>query len=429
MSARLQIAQLKAALLATQEAHAATSAHLAAQRYAQQQQAVYATPAAWHRRREVLMNEPTPQNERSMIQHLPTPPMQLLQDDDESTEGTGTATAAASSSNHLPIVDAEGGEQGRRSAPSSLGRRNSLPLQSNQRPSRSPLRPSMHRSVSSLPLTPAQAAASSGNSPALGPSSTSSTAGEVAASLHQMKRMLSQFETAKARDHAKSRQLKKMKLEIEAAKAHAHQQSRIQRTFLHISQGLIVVLVALLVYYNYLILAPHVHALFWAGLFWMVLDAPQRVLLRLFAELDARFLDRHAHTLELVLALFTLVMGVLSAGRLSALLVLGISFLVVTFFMFGNRHTVTAVILLLLILLLIAFPLFFLAKTCVMESAEIAARLRQFIEGNPEFQHILEDFSTSATFLWLQRYCRSWSVAVDCISSVRRELCARYRCR
>ena len=30
------------------------------------------------------------------------------------------------------------------------------------------------------------------------------------------------------------------------------------------------------------------------------------------------------------------------------------------------------------------------------------------IEGNKEFQSILEDFSTSSSFLWLQRYVRSW---------------------
>jgi len=394
------IARLQAALLATQEAHAAATAQIAAQRYAQQQPSViYATPAAWQRRREVLMNEPTPQTLGGVDRLSTTPDGELLLDAGPQLQLPSLhepkASSESSSSNN--------GER-RRSAPSSLERRSSMPHSAKRRSQ------GHQRSVSSLPLTPHSGGrdGSSSTSPALGATSTA----EVAASLHEMKAILSEFETAKARDHAKLRQLKKMKLEIEAAKAHAHQQSRIQRTFLHISQGLIVAFVAILLYYNYVMLAPHVHALFWAGLFWMLLDAPQRVLLRAFHVLDTRFLNKYARSLEVFAACVTLVLGVLSAGRLSALLLLGVSFLVLTFFLYGNRHTVTAVILLLLIMLLIAFPLFFLAKTCVMESAEIAARLRQFIEGNQEFQHILEDFSTSATFLWLQRYCRRWGYEI-----------------
>lgn len=381
-SQQAQIRHLQSQLLASQHAHAQATAQLVQaqqQQQAQQSQALqFATPAAWARHRKFLLDQPTPK----AFGDIALPP------GTEAPEPLLAAAAAAAAAT------------ARRSAPSSASGSAARPSQSmltHQR-SFSSTSGSAHGDSESNPgsLTP---------SPSLGPQSSASSAAAAAAAAS----------SKLAHVQASLRHLKHLQVSYEESKATALQKSRIQKTFLALSSFLIILCVAILVYYDYLILAPHLHSLFWAFLFSLLLDAPQRALLRGFAWLDARVLDHYAQRLEVGGLVVTLFAGLFFSTQLSVLFLLGVGFLLWTFLLFGDRNTLTAVILLSSLLLLLAFPLFFLAKTCVDESTEIASRLRQFIEGNAEFQSILEDFSTSSSFLWLQSYVRSWGYEIPVV--------------
>jgi predicted PurR-regulated permease PerM len=206
---------------------------------------------------------------------------------------------------------------------------------------------------------------------------------------------------------------KKLQLAREEEKASILQKSRIQNTFLMLSSGLIVLFVCVLVYYDYMMLAPHLHSISWSLLAWILLDTPQRYLLALFKQLDDRIFNSYANRMQIIVLFLTILVGFFVRDQLSSLLILGLCSLIFTFLLFANRHTVTAVLLLFFVLLLLAFPLVFIVKTSLIESEQIASRLKLFVENNNEFQRILEDFSTSHSFLWLQTYCRSWGYEID----------------
>ena len=380
-SQQAQIRHLQSQLLASQQAHAQATAQLVAaqqQQQAQQAQPQFATPAAWARHRKFLLDQPTPK----AFGDIALPP---------GAEGPEPLLAAAAAA-------AAAAATARRSAPNSATGSAARPAQSQLAHQRSFSSTGGGSQAHDADSESHPGSRSLTPSPSLGPQSSASSAAAAAAAAS----------SKLAHVQASLRHLKHLQVSYEESKATALQKSRIQKTFLALSSFLIILCVAILVWYDYQILAPHLQSLFWAFLFSLLLDAPQRALLRGFAWLDARVLDHYAQRLEVGGLVVTLVAGLFFSTQLSVLFLLGVGFLLLTFFLFGDRHTVTAVILLSSLLLLLAFPLFFLAKTCVDESTEIASRLRQFIEGNAEFQSILEDFSRSSSFLWLQSYVRSW---------------------
>lgn len=345
---------------------------LQAQMSQQQQsmQAVYATPAAWRKQKEYLINQPTPK----VIESLAIP----------STLGRRP---------HLAI------EGKMISPPVNIGRSTSTPSSEHTFATSGSTRRHA-RSASTMP---------SPTHPDIPPHNRSSSMFGSASKFGNYLSKLDKLEQAKA----SLKHLKQQHLAYQEERATVMQKSRIQQTFLSLSSFLIVLFVAALCYYDYLILSPHIHSLIWAFLFWILLDTPQKWLLRLFEEIDSRFLTRTwSMRLEIGSIILTIVIGFYLRNNLGSLIILAILFVIFTFFLFGDRHTVTAILLLFFILLLIAFPLFLFIKTCVLESQEIAHRLRSFIDTNPEFQHILEDFSSSSTFLAIQNYIRGWGYEI-----------------
>jgi predicted PurR-regulated permease PerM len=395
-----QLQSLQAQLLAQQHAHAQAQQH-------QGVQAIYATPAAWHKQRQFLLNQPTP----TALDVAPSPmnshalPSSLASNR-KGRRPSSSPHARAASSMEFPTHSATANNH---------GGSEDLP------PALSP--PPHLRSFSSFSLTSPTGSTSNlglGDDAAEGGDSSgkrSSRGGPAATRPVSTAAAAAAVSSSKlAHIQASLRHLKKLQLLHEEEKATAIQKTRIQKTFLSLSSFLIVLFVGILAYYDYLILSPHLTALFWSILFWILLDQPQRWLLRFFSWLDSRFLDKNARRIELIGCILTIVFGFYLRTQLSSLIILSLLFLTLTFFLFGDRHTVTAVLLLVIILLLLAFPLFLFTKTCVLESQEIALRLRSFIESNTEFQHLLSDFSTSHTFLAMQNYVRRWGYEIPTTS-------------
>ena len=182
--------------------------------------------------------------------------------------------------------------------------------------------------------------------------------------------------------------------------------SRIQQTFLLISSATIVLLVGLLGWYNYLMLAPHLTSLFWAVLWSLVLARPQQWMLAALRWTDRRIAGRQPAVLAALVAA-ALAVVVLSPS-LWSLLLAGCACCLSAWLLYGDRHTLVSVSLLLAVVLTIVFPVVFFLKTCVEETQEIVSRLKLFIASNPQFELLLRDFTSSPLYASLLRYAEGW---------------------
>ncbi len=183
--------------------------------------------------------------------------------------------------------------------------------------------------------------------------------------------------------------------------------SRIQRTFWDLSSYCLMVVVGLLIYYDYLMFAPHLSAIVFALLWAILLRRPQRVLLGVFKLVDS-MVDPIKYRLYFGSALGITSVGLISNPPLLVIIGLILVFVIWTFILFGDRRTVTALILVTGVSLVLAFPSYFFLKTCVEESRAIADRVSKFIDSSREFHEIVNDFGTSSTYKWIRSYAVSW---------------------
>lgn len=202
----------------------------------------------------------------------------------------------------------------------------------------------------------------------------------------------------------------------------------ITETFVSASRALALSLAAVLLYYNYLMLQPHLAAMFWAAICALVLAVPHELvqtLLRLFDDLLGVYKFKLLFPLSLVaVALLVSVSPLVrGAGYLTAWLAL-------LFLLFGPRPTVASVLVLLGALALMAFPAFFFVKTCYDEGEAIFKRVSLFVARSAEFGALVSEFNSSWAFVWLQTTAKHWgwtlpAVEVEWVRTALLELLSR----
>lgn len=182
--------------------------------------------------------------------------------------------------------------------------------------------------------------------------------------------------------------------------------SRIQQTFFLISSALIVLLFSVLLYYNYIMLSPHIHSLFWALLWSFVLTKPQQWLLWAFHWMDDRLTGKQQY---IVFTATMICFPIIAfSPSVITLLVVSILYGLLLLFLFGGRHHLVSVFLLLCVILILVFPLFFFLKTCVEEAQEMVNRVKIFINNNPQFELLIKDFTQSSLYHRGLNYAQSW---------------------
>jgi hypothetical protein len=63
-----------------------------------------------------------------------------------------------------------------------------------------------------------------------------------------------------------------------------------------------------------------------------------------------------------------------------------------------QREFLITMFLIVALVILVAFPLFFWVNNCVRESIDATNDIRAFIESNPEFQELLNDYKNSRLY-------------------------------
>ena len=182
--------------------------------------------------------------------------------------------------------------------------------------------------------------------------------------------------------------------------------SRVQQTFLLISSFTLIILMSLIVYFNYILLSPHLTSLFWAVLWSLVLSKPQQWMLSGLRWMDGRLEGRLT---VLIASLTALALAWLAASpTLLSLVWVSAVYGLLLLLLLGDRPGLVSLVLLVGVVLVIAFPLFFFLKSLVEETQEIVARTRVFINQNPQFELLLRDFTSSPLYHSLLQYAEGW---------------------
>jgi predicted PurR-regulated permease PerM len=182
---------------------------------------------------------------------------------------------------------------------------------------------------------------------------------------------------------------------------------RLQKTFDLIAQLLIIGFVGVLVYYNALMLVPHLTPLFWALLFAVLLYKPLKLIIAALHFIDEKIADVK---LKIYLSTAALYFIFLLSSSLLTIVVISSIFAVWTFLLFGERQSVGAILLLALLCVALGLPTYYTVITCVHESTVLATRIQNFVEENSEFQTLLDDFGSSPYYIWATDYAKQWGV-------------------
>jgi len=183
--------------------------------------------------------------------------------------------------------------------------------------------------------------------------------------------------------------------------------ARIQRTFDFLSQVLVLLFIVLLVYYNGLMLLPHLTPILWALLWSVFLHKPLLVTTRALDRLDVAISAYRVPVYLCSLAVYVLIL-LTSSEALLNVLVATVVFSAWSFLIWANRSTVAATLCLAVVAFLVCFPLFLFVKSCISESQALVAKIQAFVDENPQFQTLLDDFGSSPYYLWFERYAKTW---------------------
>ena len=189
-----------------------------------------------------------------------------------------------------------------------------------------------------------------------------------------------------------------------------YKKSRLQRTFDTVAQMLVVFFLGLLIYYNGLMLLPHVTPLFWAVLWSIFLHKPLMWVMTALAWIDKKTESSKMYIYVSSTVIFASVFFV--DASLLTVIITTVGFSLWTFLLWGDRTTVAVVVLLFGGTLVLGLPMYVFIKSCVEESQAIATKIRDFVEKNPQFQTLLDDFGNSPYYRWLHDYAGSWGVEV-----------------
>ena len=171
------------------------------------------------------------------------------------------------------------------------------------------------------------------------------------------------------------------------------QQKRVQQTFHIVSQLVIILFVGLLAYYNWLLLSPHLDAIFWSILWAIFLSRPQKYMLAAFATFDRQCPANVKHSIAAAVVAVAVVFALRSS--VINIIVIAVIAMLCLFLLYAERNNLVALILMSAVVFTMTFPLVFFLKTCVDESKELAVRLSGFISASPQIDTLLLEVKQS----------------------------------
>lgn len=191
--------------------------------------------------------------------------------------------------------------------------------------------------------------------------------------------------------------------------------TRIRQTFLILSSATIVLLIGLLVYWNYLLLEPHLNSLCWAILVSMVLRKPHRLLLSLLQTFEAKISGYEPHIIGGCLAI---VFGIVGLHPSLVTLIAMTSFMLfIVLILYSDKHQLVSLFLVLSVAFIVAFPCVFFFKTAVDETQEFVMRTRAFVTTNPDFDLFVKDFTQSGVYKQSIAWAESFGYSKETIEA------------
>jgi predicted PurR-regulated permease PerM len=186
---------------------------------------------------------------------------------------------------------------------------------------------------------------------------------------------------------------------------------RVQKAFVELSSFIIFGLVVLLIYYDYIMLAPHLNSILWALLWSVLLLKPQELLLAGLEWFDSK-IRAYQLLLFTLSSAFLIIFCVLFTINNSILaLIITIScYLAVIFLLYGKRHSIVSIFLVILTLFIMIFPVLAFLQTCLYESRSLQLQLTQFINNSADFQRFLTEITESGPYKYILHYTARYNI-------------------
>ncbi|XXQ35155.1 AI-2E family transporter [Plasmodiophora brassicae] len=217
--------------------------------------------------------------------------------------------------------------------------------------------------------------------------------------------VLEQFDDGLAADSMSSGETNATALTEEDVK-----RQKVQKTFHQLSQMAICIVVGLVLYYDLLIIWPHLGALFWAITWFMILAKPRDFLMDLHHRATSYIVPYRPF---IIAALLPIYLGIIAIDpSLFSVIVWTITLLAAIFFLVGNSATVVGSLLLVLVIFLIVMPLAIILKNGADEVNTMVSAIQEFVGSNEEIKQILADFGSSSIYKTVVSYAKSWGMQI-----------------
>ncbi len=253
--------------------------------------------------------------------------------------------------------------------------------------------------LSSVPASPVRTRSASCPDAADDPVRTNSSAFEAAASRERRGKVL--------RRHFASVGSGSRRSSLRKRQSDFRKKQKVHRTFVHVSQWIVIIGIGIVVYFDVLMILPHLTSIFWAIVWAVLLMKPREALLAFHDRIrdwgGSKLRPRIMITFVLIYAIVLSTTPPIFTAILST-----ICMAILLFMLYGDRHTVVASVLLVSVLVFIAIPTGILLKSSVEEMEEMIRRATDFINQNPEVQQMFDDFGSSSLYIWCGKYVASW---------------------
>jgi predicted PurR-regulated permease PerM len=173
---------------------------------------------------------------------------------------------------------------------------------------------------------------------------------------------------------------------------------------------LILFIVALVLYYNYILVLPFLRSMILALTCAVCLSPTCDALIRALDFADARATPP-------VLAAAVSAVGIVAiaaadvgdlARLVMALLLLAADYAI----LFMSRRQVVATALTFAVAIMLSFPFFFFIRSCAEESRKFPVWVTRVLDRHPELRTLFTDYRTHASFIQLESYLASWGLIV-----------------
>lgn len=156
-------------------------------------------------------------------------------------------------------------------------------------------------------------------------------------------------------------------------------------------------------------LLPFIMPLFWASLWAIFLSPPLEYISKTLSTIDEKLGRSKLHV---YLATASIYLFSVLTSSIVGIVVSTVIFSLWSFVLWGDRHTVSTVMLFVIVTVVVAIPAYFCVLSCIEESMLIASKITTFVEENPQFKTLLDDFGSSPYYTWVRDYAGTWGVEV-----------------